>query len=481
MAKEKDLLDGSSPVLSDEEVFRTSFKLAEPTEGGDQSRELYLITYRRVDSNAYEWRRMPESDWPLLATILPTRVVMHPIYTNPHANRYLSPKNGLFQTVIYEHRSEHDLPEDAEEAVLQLESRLPGSIFDQPYFGLGLNKELDAVWRSLSQVKGAEVLLINQSRDLLREREIIVIGEQKLDALRRAFNRMKVKARAVVRQAKADLMYDDVLITLDPNQFRQISRPASALVRVAGLRETKARKRSIRRARVREVREEIADLVSDDPKEAMLLHSEIERATLAVMIEEFKAMLLKQLKEQQWQRFFEKNKLVLSMVFARPVVVSHTQFHAQGPNLAGTGAKIGDFLFKEECGQSLAIVEIKTPKARLVLDTPYRKPNVFGAHSELSGAIAQVLHQQSELRNRWFLHVNDNPELQGRRSDVIKCVVVAGELPTEDSKLRSFEVFRNACKDVDIITFDELLRKLEFLHKHLQPQTLPLPEEDVPF
>jgi hypothetical protein len=37
-------------------------------------------------------------------------------------------------------------------------------------------------------------------------------------------------------------------------------------------------------------------------------------------------------------------------------------------------------------------------------------------------------------------------------------------------------VFRNACKDVEVITFDELLVKLEYLQQHLQP-TL----DDVPF
>jgi hypothetical protein len=48
-------------------------------------------------------------------------------------------------------------------------------------------------------------------------------------------------------------------------------------------------------------------------------------------------------------------------------------------------------------------------------------------------------------------------------------------MPEEPIKLRSFEVFRNACKDVDIITFDELLEKLEFLEKQLTPEPDPVP------
>jgi hypothetical protein len=50
------------------------------------------------------------------------------------------------------------------------------------------------------------------------------------------------------------------------------------------------------------------------------------------------------------------------------------------------------------------------------------------------------------------------------------------ETPIEEHELRCFEVFRNACKDVEVITFDELLAKLEYLQQHLQP----IPDE-VPF
>jgi len=59
---------------------------------------------------------------------------------------------------------------------------------------------------------------------------------------------------------------------------------------------------------------------------------------------------------------------------------------------------------------------------------------------------------------------------------VVRCVVLAGRRPIEEHELRCFEVFRNACKDVEVITFDELLAKLEYLQQHLQP----VPDE-VPF
>ncbi|GAB7530603.1 hypothetical protein PS3A_30140 [Pseudomonas sp. 3A(2025)] len=202
----------------------------------------------------------------------------------------------------------------------------------------------------------------------------------------------------------------------------------------------------------------------------MVLHAEIERVTLAKMIDAFKVKLANKLSENHWQKFFEQNKFVLSMAFARPVELTHTQFHAMGSTLTGAGAQIGDFLFKEY-GQAVAIVEIKTPETGLLQGTAYRGKHVFGPSSYLSGAVTQVLFQQSELRKRWFNHVYDNPALRLSDADVIKCVVVAGRTPIEPIKLRCLEVFRNACKDVYIITFDELLAKLEFLEAELTPKS----------
>ncbi|MHC8361609.1 hypothetical protein ACYZUA_15125 [Pseudomonas sp. LS2P72] len=61
---------------------------------------------------------------------------------------------------------------------------------------------------------------------------------------------------------------------------------------------------------------------------------------------------------------------------------------------------------------------------------------------------------------------------RGDKKATTKCEVIAGITPVEQAKLRSFEVFRNACKDVDVVTFDELLSKLPFLLGHLSPKAV---------
>lgn len=464
----------ASQPFSDGEVLNPYFRLEAATEGTEPARKLFLRTYRLANAETRTWHAMPEQDWPLLATILPNRIIMRPIHVNPHAQRYLTPKNGRFTTVIYVDDVCDELPDDAEAAALHVESRLPWGLFDPPGNGLGLYRELDPVWQGLSQIPSAETLVVSEHPEIIATEGVVSVSTQEVDRLRRAFTRVTRNGRKLIRQTKQCIVHDDVLTRLDPERFRRVVQVAQPLVEVRreGVKQAATRERAERRSNVQTVRKQLGELVSEVPQELIKLHAEIERVTLGTMIEAFKVKLANDLSESHWQSFFEQNKFVLSMVFARPVELTHTQFHAKGSTLTGAGAQIGDFLFKEH-GQALAIVEIKKPGTALLRDTPYRGQDVFGPTSELSGAVTQVLFQQSELRQRWVFHEKENPDLRQSGADVIKCVVVAGRLPAEPKKLRSFEVFRNACKDVDIVTFDELLAKLELLEKYLTPQQEP--------
>lgn len=62
------------------------------------------------------------------------------------------------------------------------------------------------------------------------------------------------------------------------------------------------------------------------------------------------------------------------------------------------------------------------------------------------------------------------------------CVLI-GALPTEQSRLRSFELFRHNLKDVVVVTFDELLRKVADLCSFLEgkSEALETPDEQGEF
>ena len=53
-------------------------------------------------------------------------------------------------------------------------------------------------------------------------------------------------------------------------------------------------------------------------------------------------------------------------------------------------------------------------------------------------------------------------------------------MPSCEDRLRSFELFRNGLKDVVVVTFDELLRKVEDLCGFLEGKDT-RKDHDVPF
>ena len=167
--------------------------------------------------------------------------------------------------------------------------------------------------------------------------------------------------------------------------------------------------------------------------------------------------------ESFWQATLTKYSFVFSQVFSTPVVVFGTKAYVGGKSLGGVGGKEPDFLLKNELTSHLLIVEIKTPEADLLSKTPYRPPNVFAASREVAGAVTQVArYKDTFLRHYGGLRLETEETF--RLADP-KCLVVVGntvQLDTEGKK-ESFELFRRALGGTEIITFDELFRKVEVL------------------
>lgn len=428
--------------------------------------DLYLQIFDKISLD--KWQSLPEDRWHRLATIEPGWITMYPIYTSPHTQRYRSPKNGTVGCIMYSHHSTHDLPQTPEDAVLYIDVSLPRKLFDSCDEGLGLVKQLTPLWRGLRFAPGLKTLVISDDSDTSITDDIVFVSEAMVDECRRTCMRITRARKKSETSAQLHWVMSQVLPTLMPNVVFEGSRPVLASD-TTGRRVSNRIARAAVRARrhqLQEVKVGVEMLAKEAPRELFELHAQIERVTLAVMIEKFETMLGQNLSEGHWQQFFEANLFILAMVFSRPVALLHTQFHAQGSTINGAGAHIGDLLFSQ--GRELAIVEIKKPSTPLMQNRPYRNEDVFGPHLQLSGAITQVLYQQGLLRTNWLLHTQD-PTIRDLQPDTARCVVIAGTKPTEEGRRRSFEIFRNACKDVEVVTFDELLGKLRLLAQHLAP------------
>lgn len=166
--------------------------------------------------------------------------------------------------------------------------------------------------------------------------------------------------------------------------------------------------------------------------------------------------------EEFWQTIFNENPYVLSQLFSVPVVFIKDKAYVGGINVERQDAKFVDYLYTNESSNDAILVEIKTPKTKLV-GTRYRT-GVHKPSSELSGSVIQILDYRRELSQNIHTITKGTDHIIDVFSP--RCVVIVGnaleELDTE-KKRKSFELFRTSLKDVEIVTFDELFKKAEIL------------------
>jgi hypothetical protein len=164
--------------------------------------------------------------------------------------------------------------------------------------------------------------------------------------------------------------------------------------------------------------------------------------------------------EEYWQQTLEKYAFVLAQAFSFPIILIESKAYVGGKALDNRGGNIADYLAANAFTGNAVIIEIKTPTTPL-LGSPYR--GVFSPSSELSGAITQALNYRLSLTREIF-----SLGSRDERMDVFAphCLVVAGDagqMLADEPRRRSFELLRNAYKDVQVITFDELFGKARTL------------------
>lgn len=192
------------------------------------------------------------------------------------------------------------------------------------------------------------------------------------------------------------------------------------------------------------------------------IHTERETA-----LAEFSRNLSQQMDENYWQDFFERNTWIfgygLNYQFLRLV---SPQANVGGVDLNSRGAQIPDYLGATEANVKFTVlVEIKKPDTSLFQHSPYR-PSVPMLGRDLVGGVAQL---QASCRE-WEVHgyqTDQNREQIPEHTYTFqpKGILVIGQLNAFDelSKKRTLELYRRNLTNPEIITFDELFARAEFI------------------
>lgn len=180
--------------------------------------------------------------------------------------------------------------------------------------------------------------------------------------------------------------------------------------------------------------------------------------------EEMRASLVSD-EEEHWQKLFTKYRWILTQVFSAPYAYLGSKFYAGGKSIDDKGGKVCDFIYRNKLTKNVSLIEIKTP-CKPLLGAPYRSKTsgqpVFSMSQDLSGAVAQVLDYRGHLmKNYNALRVNSGEDFEALEP---KCIVVIGSyasLGANRGATASFENFRNSLANVTIVTFDELLQRVD--------------------
>ena len=213
------------------------------------------------------------------------------------------------------------------------------------------------------------------------------------------------------------------------------------------------------------VAENVKFIAASQPNQFDDFSREFDLARLDALIGEYERMVNRISRESEWQRFFERYKFVLGQALGCPIVFVQGQPSMGGGKFDGSGGKYGDFLYKNSLTNNSVIVELKTPRTNLLNATPVRG-GMYGPSSALTGGLTQVLDQRSNFQKS-ISTFKDNSRMYDIESYAVRGCLVIGTLPENEDMKKSFELYRGNSKDVEILTFDELLERIRQVKEFL--------------
>lgn len=345
-------------------------------------------------------------------------------------------------------------------------SSLPTGIQKSAKFGFGFTKVLSPLMDILEEdLKLKEIHIVATGKPKL-EKSILTIDESTLGKLYPIFKNILDKqkqARLDLAQSKLNSLFPKKIAAPEkkyiPNSVNAALSNWSQAIDEFSDRDKDA---------IRELFDKLSLEDGFFSMDTLIATKEtLDKQYIEDVIEEYKKLLKQKNEtatlEKKWQAFLGKHNWVFSYMFSFPVMLFHQEAFVGGKNLSNKNGKVTDFLIKNSLSENVAFLEIKTHRTSLIgSKTAYRGNDVFPMSKDVTGGIAQVLDQRDNFQKQFGMHLYNSDESFETLNS--RCVVLMGTLKDlTKMQLKSFELFRSNCKDVEIVTFDELLWRFENL------------------
>lgn len=397
-------------------------------------------------------------------------LTIHPISTFGDKSDFLKPKYGQVERITLD-RTDIIFPgfdgavPTTPEGVLEVLEELPSAFTKDFAYGLGLAKPYRFIIDAVEELSDCTEIVItgeNPTGPGPNRDRIFYITNEDFEQARVELNKIDRHAQSAARAVKGTAAHNILaerlgVPKLDPKMGRHPYRRLFTVV-AQGKEELSEEDQN---AVIGALSNHAASIAEEQPEKLAKLRGDIELVTLEALIKRYENMLGEKLVEGRWQAFFNENPFILNMAFGYPVIKVQDQASVGGRKLSGDGEKITDFLVKNSLTNNTAIFEIKTPQTAILNKTPFRD-GVFTPSADLSGSINQALDQKYQFQKQ-IAQIKDSTRVYDIESYAVHCCLVIGKTPEGDDRKKSFELFRRNSKDVEIVTFDELLEKLKQL------------------
>lgn len=190
--------------------------------------------------------------------------------------------------------------------------------------------------------------------------------------------------------------------------------------------------------------------------------------------------------ESWWQDFFENNKWIFGYGLNYQILKQEQdQPHYGGTRVDGTGGQRGDYLTSTLGDINFTIlVEIKTPNTQLLQGREEIRNGAWSLSKELTDAISQLQANIDNWNKNGSTQVEniDRFESVGVYTVQPKGIIVIGNLSelNSRSKRETFQRLRRSLHGIDILTFDELLKRAEFIVEENSEQETSEAQADEP-
>ena len=359
--------------------------------------------------------------------------------------------------------------------IREMLEELPSTLTKDYDYGLGFAMPYRFIVEAVEQLSNADEIVLSNSHNTGPDStgRRFFLSYRDLDTMRKQLNnttRIGQEAARVIKATEAHNFLAERL-GVSPKHIELGRHGLRRLIGSAIRNDNKELSDTDQKQIINVITRNIQHVSKTNPARLSALRDDIELESLEALVTKFDEMLKEGLDELKWQEFFSANPFVLSLAFGYPVVKVQDKASVGGRKFSGTGDSFTDFLVKNSMTNNIAIVEIKKPGLKLMNAKEYRD-GICSPTADLSGGVNQALDQKHKLE-RNFISLAYESGMTDVKPYSIHCCLLAGMIPEEEQQRKSFELFRGNSKSVEIITFDELGKKLRNILEFLRDQEVP--------